>query len=178
MRDSSERLRGLLTALQVMTCMLLGAGTLMAVSLGIEGVLAPSTLQQQGVLKEGAGALLPVICGWAFLLAVSALSYDLLLRFAGLCGRLKRARAFTAENERAVRRIAMDCFVNAALMAVCPFCMELALGMGLNDFKTMLPILYLWLGAFLFLVVALVFWAVYLLMQRAGGLQRDADYTV
>lgn len=178
MRNPSARLHGLLTALQVMTFILLGAGTLLTVRLGIEGVLAPGVLQQQGILPEGAGTLLPAICGWAFLLAVSALSYDLLLRFVGLCGRLKRARAFTAENERALRRIAIDCFVNAGLMVICPFCMELALGRGLSGFEMMLPILYLWLGAFLFLVVALVFWAVYVLMRRAGGLQREADYTV
>ena len=173
MRTFSSRLVRLLTGLQGMTVALLAGGTALAIWLGLLGV----TSVMERTPSDGASLLLPGLVGLAFLLSVSGLCWAALLRFLRLCGRLKHERAFTAENAGVLRRIDLSCRAIAALLLLCPFCMSLALGCGLTGFCC-LPMVQLWVAAFLFLVIALLFRAIYLLMQRAGALQDEADSIV
>lgn len=112
------------------------------------------------------------VVGFAVLIVVSALCWVALLSFFRMCGRLKKERAFTQVNERALRRIAR-CFAicGAALVVGVPT-IRLLLG------ETVLAMIWLMILAFLFLFLALIVQALALLVRRAELLQDENDLTV
>lgn len=186
MNERESRLQLLLLALQGMTAALAMAGTVMAVFLlrfGISAVI--------GSWTEG-DLLLPGLFGSAAVLVVSACCLVALFSFFRLCGRLRRASAFTAQNERALKRMAVSCGAGGAVCAVAPVIFMrlmhrvltahanahyVSVSLGGTD-QMILPYVYLLLLAFLLLSVGAICWAIALLMRRARALQDENDYTV
>ncbi len=128
-------------------------------------------------LGRGVGFWLLAFSGFAAVFVLSACCLRALYAFYRLCGRVKRGSAFTRENETAMGLIARQCLISCGtLLAACGL---IWLGDVLDPVA--LRGLYWFEMLFLagcFLAVALVAWALCLLVRRAVPLQEDSDLTV
>lgn len=143
-------------------------GTLLAASAGFFGATWLAL-----ALEDGEMGVVGACCvGFAALLAVSASCIAALAYFFLLCERLKTGTAFTGQNARAMGAIAR-CFGLSALVlfAALPV-LRLLIG------KTLLPMIYVAVVAFLFAFAALLAYALCLLVWRAQALQAENDLTI
>ncbi len=128
-------------------------------------------------LGRGIGFWLLAFSGFATVLVLSACCLRALYAFYQMCGRVKRGSAFTRENEAAMGLIARQCLICfGTLTAACGL---IWLGDALDPVA--LRGLYWFEMLFLavcFLAVALIAWALCLLVRRAVALQEDSDLTV
>lgn len=111
--------------------------------------------------------------GIATVVLVGLVSYVALWQFLTMCQRLKKGTAFTAANERSMGCIALCCTVASgallvALLVLLCFCPALPLGL----------VLLTMLACAAYGAVALVAYALQLLVRRAAVLQQESDLTV
>lgn len=186
MNERKNGLRWMLLALQGMTALFAAGGVTLSVFLLSFGVKAVAGSETVGNL------LLPGALGIAAVLAVSACCLVALCSFFRLCGRIRRETAFTAQNERALGRIAISCGIGGAVCAAAPLLFMSVMRRVLwlypdASYGSMslygtdqwtLPYLYLWLLAFLLLAVGSISRALALLMRRAKLLQEENDAIV
>lgn len=112
-----------------------------------------------------------LIAGFAAVAIVSLCCAAALIAFFRMCGRLKQGTAFTRKNQRTMGFIALCSLIaGVTLIAATALCC-------LMDAASIFC-LWMTLGAFLFLAVAAVAWALSLLVRRAVTLQDEADLTV
>ena len=114
--------------------------------------------------------------GFLSVLTVSGACAVAMYTFFRLCGRLKKGTAFTRVNERAMSRIALCCLIAGLTLAVSCTALWMAESvwgyvMGLYWFQMLVV-------ALLCAAVALIAWALALLVRRAVVLQEEADLTV
>lgn len=109
----------------------------------------------------------------AAVVVVSLASYSALWQFFTMCERLKHGTAFTAANEHSMGRIALSCAVASGMLVVTLavlvfFCPPVPLALAELCF-----LCFMAYGA-----VALVAYALQLLVRRAAALQQESDLTV
>ena len=113
------------------------------------------------------------VIGLITVAVVSLFSYGALYQFFRICGRLKHTTAFTAVNEKGMHRIAVCC-------GVCGIALALALIISFfcnsGFFLPFVELMFLLSGAYL--CVALVAYALELLLQRATAIQQENDLTI
>ena len=158
------------TMLQGMTVLISAAGVFLAwmlLRVGFAAVEAGAAVS--GLPQPGWWTLL--IAGFASVIIVSVACAVALYTFFFMCSRIKRATAFTRENERAMGRIALCCLVAGLTLAAACAALQIAHVTGLFWFQ-------MGVMAFAFLAVSMVAWALCLLVRRAVTLQEEADLTV
>lgn len=175
MRNKLTNLSTVFSLLQGATIASAAGGSLLAIFMlrfGVEAV----AFDDFG-LGRGIGFWLLAISGFATVFVLSACCLRALHAFYRLCSRVKRGSAFTRENEAAMALIARQCVISGGtLIAACGLIwlgdvLDPALLRGLYWFE----MLFL---AVCFLAVALIAWALCLLVRRAVPLQEDSDLTV
>ena len=148
-------------------------GTLLAAWFGLVGW----SVYTQGEMGSWASAAAVNACaavGFGVLAGVSLCCLGALAAFDRLCVRLRAGRAFCEENERAMARIAgLTAACGAQLLFAVAF-FELVL----LDGEFVPPVWLLTLFMLAFFGVALLSWALSLLVRRAAELQRENDLTV
>lgn len=140
-------------------------GTLIALWLGYLGISALLTI---GCDKGRAFAL----AGLATVLVTSVCCYAALTVFYRMCGRLKRGSAFTEHNARAMARIAAA-FVISAIAVAASLVVLIACGLAFH-----LSAYVLFLFVCLFGGLALLSYALCLLVRRAAALQQESELTI
>ncbi|MDO5300408.1 MAG: DUF2975 domain-containing protein [Clostridia bacterium] len=143
-------------------------GTLVALWLGFIGFTALGQAAGMGMND----VLLMALTGLLTVGIVSGCCYAALVVFFRLCGRLRQGSAFTEENARAMQVI-------AALSVVCGGVLFAALVIiVLLAGALVLPLFYVGLLCCAFLGVALVAYALCLLVRRAAAIQRENELTI
>lgn len=150
-----------------------------AIAAGVIGTLIAAWLMMFGCacLSDGlrdrmADMVGASVTGLSTVLIVSVCCWRALLVFIRMVGRLERGSAFTEENARALGRIvAMLALSGAALLAALVL---LAIICG----TMVLPMVYLMLLALAFFGLALIAYALNVLVRRAAALQQDSDLTI
>ncbi len=166
--SETRKVTAVFTALQAASLIAGVLGTLLALLAGCFGVAWLSLALDSGAARVVAACVVGVVV----LIAVSAMCWMALITFFCMCGRLKRARAFTEANVCALRRIARCFAVSAmALIAGVP-----VIGLILGEYARGMTGLFIL--AFLFLFLALIVQALALLVRRAELLQDENDLTV
>lgn len=165
MDTKNNRIHTAVTLLQVVTVIIALIGTLGAVVLTLDGIGLLPWVDDQPLLLAYA------IFGFATVAVVSAATYTALYQFFRMCSRLKQGTAFTRANERAMRLIALCCFVGGAMLGAGTV-FSLAVNVVLGWCELMLFFTLAYLG------VALCAWALHLLLQRAVSMQEEADLTI
>lgn len=115
--------------------------------------------------------LMMLLVGFASVALVSLCCAAALIAFFLMCGRLKRGTAFTRKNQRTMGFIALCSLIAGVTLIAATVLCGLLGAAGIHC-------LWMVLGAFLFLAVAAVAWALSLLVRRAVTLQDEADLTV
>lgn len=169
-----KRLERLLNAetiflvLRVATVIAGAVGTLVAVCLGSVGFTALGVAADHG----GIPLLGAAVTGLTAVAAVSACCYAALAVFFRMCGRLKRGSAFTEQNARAMEVIAALCTGGGVTLAAAFMIIALIAG------EILLPLVYVGLLACAFLGVALIAYALCLLVRRAAAIQKENELTI
>ncbi|MGN0970561.1 MAG: DUF2975 domain-containing protein [Aristaeellaceae bacterium] len=168
-------IRTVFTLLQIVTALIALMGVYLAAMLLYVGIQALGAGYPGIGMPLGSYVTLLAV-GFLSVLTVSAACAVALCTFFRLCGRLKQGTAFTRVNERAMGRIALCCLIAGLTLAVgCAalWAAESAWGcvMGLYWLEMVIV-------AVLFLAVALIAWALTLLVRRAVILQEEVDLTV
>lgn len=165
--------RIIFTTLQVLAILALAAGTLLMVWLDILGISA----LLRGIF-DARGDLIPFsIIGLMTVAFISIMCYIALISFFTLCGRLKTGTAFTKQNTRAMKRIALCSLgVGAAfLLSDALICLT---SFMLFDPSFHLVDVYLVGISLVFFLIALVVWTLYILLERATAIQQENDLTI
>ena len=175
MRKSLNSPSTLFTMLQGFTVLMSLLGVWIAVTLLYAGVLALQCGYPGIGMPLGSYVTLLTV-GFLSVLTVSGACAVAMYTFFRLCGRLKKGTAFTRANEQALERIALCCvFVGLTLLISCIvlWVAESVWGfvMGLYWFQMLVV-------ALLCIAVALIAWALALLVRRAVTLQEEVDLTV
>lgn len=165
--------RVIFTVLQSLALLAMAVGTALMVWLGIIGIGA----LQRGFADGRAELVIFAIIGLVTVALISALCYMALTSFFKLCGRLKTGTAFTAENTRAMRHIAL-CSLGVGVSFLCSDGMIALTSWTLYDPNFHLIDVYFVGVALIFLLVALVVWTLYLLLDRATAIQQENDLTI
>ncbi len=147
-------------------------GTYVAYYLISEGVAACQGRWEEW-LALGEDYRFTAVWGIATVAVVGLVSYVALWQFVTMCQRLKQGTAFTAANEQTMGRIALCCAVASgtlllALLVLLCFCPALPLGL----------VLLTLLACAAYGAVALVAYALRLLVRRAAALQQESELTV
>ena len=182
MTHMTKRPKALLTTLQLLTVLVMLAGTWVAFVLGLFGVSAAQILTGHGTV----GSLVMIYASLATVVGVSICCYITLGNFLALLQRMKRETAFTPRNGRALGRMAASCAIAAAIL----FLMMVYIGcwagwsdlMNIHHLSDILRVLNytasLLILPFAFCVIALLIQGVRLLMLRAIALQEEQDLAV
>lgn len=147
-------------------------GTYAAYYLILEG-MATYQGQWEDWLAKGMDYRFTAVWSIATVVAVSLISHAALWQFITMCQRLKKGTAFTAANVQSMGRIALCCALVSGVLLVtflvlmffCP-----AVPWGLIALILLVCAAY---GA-----VALVAYALQLLVRRAAALQQESELTV
>lgn len=154
--------------LRVATVIAGAVGTLVAVYLGMIGFTALSMAADGGeMLLLGAA-----VTGLLTVGIVSACCYAALAVFFRMCGRLRGGSAFTEQNARAMEAIAALCAGCGAALATALVIIAIIMG------EILLPMIYVGLLACAFLGVALIAYALCLLVRRAAAIQKENELTI
>lgn len=162
-------MRKVLTGLQVFTVLLGVGGTVWALLLLAVGGMVMFNAAEKALWDT---CIVALVC-LAAVVIVSLCCYRALGCFYRMCARLKDGPAFTDDNCRSLARAARQCAIAGA-----------ALGIALTVLAVWSWISPTWISAaiyaipFAFLTIALMLWAVHLLMQRALRIQEENDLTV
>lgn len=165
--------RIIFTALQVLTILALAAGTLLMVWLDVLGISA----LLRG-LFDARGDLVPFsIIGLMTVAFISAMCYIALISFFNLCGRLKTSTAFTEQNTRAMKRIAL-CSLGIGTSFLLSDALICLTSFMLFDPNFHLIDVYFVGISLVFFLIALVVWTLYILLDRATAIQEENDLTI
>lgn len=160
--------RAVFTALRVAAIAAGVLGTLIAAWLLMFGCACLS----DGLRDHMADMIGASVTGLSTVVIVSVCCWRALIVFIRMVGRLERGSAFTEENARAMADIAaMLALSGLALLAA-----SVVLTLDLRGF--VLPVIYLLLLALAFFGVALIAYALDVLVRRAAALQQDSDLTI
>ena len=143
-------------------------GTLIAVWLICVGVSCLSW----GIGERMADMIGAAATGLVTVAVVSLSCWRALIVFCRMVGRLSQGSAFTLENERAMAAIAGALALSGAALGIA-FVLLLLICR-----EMVLPMLFLLLLALAFFGLALIAYALGLLVRRAAALQRDSDLTI
>ena len=175
-------MRKYLGSLRTVFTLLQGVTVLMA----LMGVYLAAMLLYVGIQALGAGypgigmplgsyvTLLTV--GFLSVLTVSGACAVAMYTFFRLCGRLKKGTAFTCANEQAMSRIALCCLIVGLTLAAS--CLALWVAESVWGYVMGLYWFQMLVVALLCIAVALIAWALALLVRRAVVLQEEVDLTV
>lgn len=161
-------MRSMLTGLQIFTAVLGIGGTIWALLLLAAGGMV--MLDAYGTQWDTFGVALLCL---AAVMVVSFCCYRTLHCFYRMCQRLKTTHSFTEDNCLALKQMSKQCALAGAALLIAVTALML---WSLNGL--------LWMGAalfaipFAFLTIALMLWAVHLLMRRALTIQEENDLTV
>lgn len=150
-------------------------GTLIALWFGLLGVSVIRAGMDKFGLDMGGGEWRTTVGGLAGLAAVlvtSVCCYIALAAVFRMCGRLKRGSAFTEQNAQAMARIAGAFFVSGVSIAAATVVLMIcALAFNLVAYVLLIV-------ACLFFGLALISYALCLLVRRAAALQQENDLTI
>lgn len=158
-----RRMTTLLQAMTALLCVIAAAGLVTAVGCIPESLRILLRREPGGVQYVLLSAGTALACGCC----LTAMGL-----FLGVCGRMKRITAFTAENSTALRRISGCCMAaSACLLPALAACLGgggafLLPGAGAAALMLALT------------TIALMIRTVYLLMLRAQRMQQDAELTI
>lgn len=172
-RELGLRTPAVFTALQVMAAAALAIGTLLACYLGYIGYLGI----QLSRMENSMTVFWMAVVGIVTVADVSVCCYVALIVFLRMCGRLKRGSAFTVENAGAMETIAKCLTVAGLTFWATTLILFLLQGPQTGWSLLQLDGRFLILG-FCFLGVALLAYALCLLVRRAAELQRESDLTI
>ena len=175
MRKSLNSPSTIFTMLQVVTILLSLMGVWIAVTLLYTGILALQT-GYPGIGMPLGSYITLLTVGFLSVLTVSGCCAVAMYTFFRLCGRLKQGTAFTRANEHAMARIALCCLIAGLTLLIS--CAALWAAESVWGCVMGLYWLEMAIMAVLFLAVALIAWALTLLVRRAVALQEEADLTV
>ena len=175
MRKSLNSPATIFTLLQGVTVLLSLMGVWIAGTLLYAGIMALQCGYPGIGMPLGSYVTLLTV-GFLSVLTVSVACAVAMYTFFRLCGRLKKGTAFTRANEQAMGRIALCCLIVGLTLAVSCLALwvaEIVWGyvMGLYWFQMLVV-------ALLCIAVALIAWALALLVRRAVVLQEEVDLTV
>lgn len=175
MRKSLNAPATIFTLLQCLTVLLSLMGLWIAGTLLYAGILALQCGYPGIGMPLGSYVTLLAV-GFLSVLTVSAACAVAMYTFFRLCGRLKKGTAFTRANEQAMGRIALCCLIAGLTLLISCIVLWVAESvwgyvMGLYWFQMLVV-------ALLCIAVALIAWALALLVRRAVVLQEEVDLTV
>jgi len=161
-------MRKVLTGLQMVTVMLGIGGTVWALFLLAAGGM---------VMLDSFGAhwdafAVALLC-LAAVVIVSLCCYRALHCFHRMCARLKTTRSFTEDNCRALAQMSRCCALAGAVLSIALAVLLIWSWEGVTLMSAALLAI-----PFAFLTIALMLWAVHLLMRRALSIQEENDLTV
>ena len=158
------------TLLQAATVGIALVGLALAVffsCVGVVSLIENTTAREPGYLAFTVLAMLAVA-------VVTLCSLAALYEFFMMCRRLKQGTAFTERNRCALNRIALLCAVSGgAILATFIIAVMLCWPCGGNAFMLLTALV----GA-AYLCVALVAWALAMLVKRATALQQESELTI
>ena len=175
MRKSLNSPSTIFTMLQIVTILLSLMGVWIAVTLLYTGILALQT-GYPGIGMPLGSYITLLTVGFLSVLTVSGACAVAMYTFFRLCGRLKKGTAFTRVNEQAMSRIALCCLIDGLTLAVS--CLALWIAESVWGYVMGLYWLQMLVVAVLCSAVALIAWALALLVRRAVALQEEVDLTV
>ena len=175
MRKYLGSLRTVFTLLQGVTVLMALMGVYLAAMLLYVGIQALSAGYPGIGMPLGSYVTLLAV-GFLSVLTVSGCCAVAMYTFFRLCGRLKQGTAFTRANEHAMARIALCCLIAGLTLLIS--CAALWAAESVWGCVMGLYWLEMAIMAVLFLAVALIAWALTLLVRRAVALQEEADLTV
>lgn len=164
----SKRMNLVFTLLQIITVVIALIGTAVAVELGIIGGSLLSVFLQR---NDTASAIYAIL-GLLTVIVVAGGSYTALYQFFTMCQRLKHGTAFTTVNEKAMKRIALGCGVSGLVLLVTMFAFLFCASAVL----ALIELMFLLSAAYL--CIALVAYALALLLRRATAIQQENDLTI
>jgi len=172
MTQKHERPVGLFIFVQVMgLCAMVIAGVPLLFS-AFALVRAPFV----GNLPDDPWLLVQYLCA----LGAGACLMWLLAEFVSMCGRVRKETAFTAENVKALGRIALAFLIGGGLLLAAGELLMTMLLIGMRGFfyEGSVPFLWYLLPAFAAWTAALLVRAIQVLMKRAVDMQTESDLTV
>ena len=175
MRKSLNSPSTIFTMLQVVTILLSLMGVWIAVTLLYTGILALQTGYPDIGMPLGSYVTLLTV-GFLSVLTVSVVCAVAMYTFFRLCERLKKGTAFTRANEQALKRIALCCVIVGLTLLFS--CIVLWVAESVWGYVMGLYWLQMLVVAVLCSAVALIAWALALLVRRAVALQEEVDLTV
>lgn len=175
MRKSLNSPSTIFTMLQGFTVLMSLLGVWIAVTLLYAGVLALQCGYPGIGMPLGSYVTLLTV-GFLSVLTVSGACAVAMYTFFRLCGRLKKGTAFTRANEQALERIALCCVIVGLTLLIS--CIVLWVAESVWGFVMGLYWFQMLVVALLCIAVALIAWALALLVRRAVVLQEEADLTV
>lgn len=167
-----KKMSRVFSLLQLVAAGIALVGTYVAGCVVMEGVAAYQG-QWNEYLQPNADYRFAAVWCMAAVAVVSLASYSALWQFFTMCERLKHGTAFTTANERSMGCIALSCAVASGVLlatfaVLVFFCPPIPLAV------TELCLL----GFAAYGAVALVAYALQLLVRRAAALQQESDLTV
>ena len=175
MRKSLNSPSTIFTMLQGFTVLMSLLGVWIAVTLLYAGVLALQCGYPGIGMPLGSYVTLLTV-GFLSVLTVSGACAVAMYTFFRLCGRLKKGTAFTRANEQALERIALCCVIVGLTLLIS--CIVLWVAESVWGFVMGLYWFQMLVVALLCIAVALIAWALALLVRRAVALQEEVDLTV
>ena len=175
MRKSLNSPATIFTLLQCLTVLLSLTGLWIAGTLLYAGILALQCGSQGIGMPLGSYVTLLAV-GFLSVLTVSGACAVAMYTFFRLCGRLKKGTAFTRANEQAMGRIALCCLIAGLTLAAS--CLALWVAESVWGYVMGLYWFQMLVVALLCIAVALIAWALALLVRRAVVLQEEVDLTV
>ena len=175
MRKSLNSPSTIFTMLQGFTVLMSLLGVWIAVTLLYAGVLALQCGYPGIGMPLGSYVTLLTV-GFLSVLTVSGACAVAMYTFFRLCGRLKKGTAFTRANEQALERIALCCVIVGLTLLIS--CIVLWVAESVWGFVMGLYWFQMLVVALLCAAVALIAWALALLVRRAVTLQEEVDLTV
>lgn len=175
MRKSLNSPSTIFTMLQGFTVLMSLLGVWIAVTLLYAGVLALQCGYPGIGMPLGSYVTLLTV-GFLSVLTVSGACAVAMYTFFRLCGRLKKGTAFTRANEQALERIALCCVIVGLTLLIS--CIVLWVAESVWGFVMGLYWFQMLVVALLCIAVALIAWALALLVRRAVTLQEEVDLTV
>ena len=175
MRKSLNSPSTIFTMLQGFTVLMSLLGVWIAVTLLYAGVLALQCGYPGIGMPLGSYVTLLAV-GFLSVLTVSGACAVAMYTFFRLCGRLKKGTAFTRANEQALERIALCCVIVGLTLLIS--CIVLWVAESVWGFVMGLYWFQMLVVALLCIAVALIAWALALLVRRAVVLQEEVDLTV
>ncbi|MGN0995352.1 MAG: DUF2975 domain-containing protein [Candidatus Ventricola sp.] len=160
--------RAVFTALRVAAIAAGVIGTLLAAWLLMIG----GSCLSWGLNEHASDMVGASVTGILAVLAVGVCCWRALLVFIRMVGRLERGSAFTEENARALGRIAAMLALSGAVLLAALVLLAIICG------TMVLPMVYLMLLALAFFGLALIAYALNVLVRRAAALQQDSDLTI